>query len=777
MDAPGSPSRSPTLPKQSSPASAQNPAIKKPASGCNRLGRYLVTGKLGQGGMGVVYQAEDALLKRKVAIKLLPKEFSAHPEALKRFLREGQAAAKLSHANVVAVYDIGEADGSYFIVMELITGGTAQDFLRERGPFHWTEATSILMDVCRGVAAAHKAGLIHRDIKPANILRSTDGVVKLGDFGLVKPAGRTGTVVTALGSVVGTPHYMSPEQSQSGSVDARSDIYALGATYFALLTGRPPYLAADSMQVLFAHCSKPIPDPREIVAEVPEKCAAIIRQAMAKSRGQRYASAAAMLADLEQALSLSQGSPSAQSVGKPPAFAWSKGQRTETSGPLSLADAYPGERTEPMLAPKRRPWWLLGLGAAAVALLGVVGLVLLLGFLFMDRNRPLPGPKPEQEVVGQEDWPSLAAAADKAIQKRNLAAMRAALDKIKLLQKRTQDEKQQEAMAKTLAQLAKTAAFRERITDKGLVLPVDGIVTSVAVSPDTRWLAAGQGSGSAGAVVYDGHTGEKRFTLWPKDAKGMVNVQALAFSYDSDVLAAACADNLGIRLRNIAEGKDSLLPVGAGVNRALSVTFSPKSRDLVAGLEPTIEGRGRPFLKIWDIDTRKEPFLFKPEHTGKIWSVAYCAGGHQVATGSQDKRVVLWNAETGRIWRELQTGLIVHALASGPQGRLMAVAGADQNGSVLQFWDYPASQLLASKPSPHGPCRCVAFSSDGSVLASGSGSNVLLWNAETHELLATLPGHGQTVTALAFFADGGILATGSDDQTVRLWDVTRFLPP
>src|SRR4051812_45416986 len=177
-----SPSQSPVLPRKRSPA-PQSPRQHDTVVGTNRLGRYQVIGRLGQGGMGVVYQAEDTLLKRKVAIKLLPRDFSANPEALKRFLREGQAAAKLNHVNVVAVYDIGEAQGSHYIVMELITGGSAQDFLRTQGPFHWTEATSILMDVCRGVAAAHKAGLIHRDIKPANILRSTEGVIKLGDFG------------------------------------------------------------------------------------------------------------------------------------------------------------------------------------------------------------------------------------------------------------------------------------------------------------------------------------------------------------------------------------------------------------------------------------------------------------------------------------------------------------------------------------------------------------------------------------------------------------------
>ncbi len=730
--------------------------------------------------MGVVYEAEDALLKRKVAIKLLPKEVSTNPEALKRFLREAQAAAKLSHPNVVAVFDIGEADGSYYIVMELITGGTAQEVLRSRGTFHWTEATSIVMDVCRGMAAAHKAGLIHRDIKPANILRSADGIVKLADFGLVKPAGRKGTVVTGLGEVVGTPHYMSPEQGQSAAVDERSDIYALGATYYALLTGQPPYQAADSIQVLFAHCSQPIPDPRAIVADIPDKCVAILRKAMAKNRAERYANAGEFMKDLEEAAALSSTANPSTAAAKPaPAFVWSRVGATETINPLSLADAYPGERTERLAEPKRRPWLLIGIGLLGLGAIGLLAAAILAGAYFMGGNRQPPAPPPIVPEAKAADWPTLSATADKAIRSRNLTAMKAAIDNIKLMQQRVQEENpgQREAMNQMLMKLEKARAFRERITEKGLVIALDGIVTSVRYSPDDRRLAVGQGSGGAGAFVFDSYTGEKLHTLWPPGKKGMTKVQALAFSHDSEVLGAACADTLGIQLWHFRQAKGSSLPVVPGVIRALDVTFSPTTRNIVASFEPFGEGRGRPYLKAWNIDTGKEAFPFKAEHVAKVPAVAYCAGGQQVATGSLDRRVVLWNAETGRIWRELHTGLAVQAIACGPHGKTLAVAGSNDDGHVLQFWDYPASKLLATKPSPHGPARCVAFNQDGTLLASGSGSDILLWNPETQQLLATLTGHGNSVASLAFSAEGGILATGSNDQTMRLWDVTRFLPP
>ena len=147
MNLPGSPSQSPVLPKRKRDDSATKPNREPATRGIKRLGRYRITGKLGRGGMGIVYEAEDTLLNRRVAIKLMPKEVSSNPEALLRFRREAQGAAKLNHPNVVAVYDIGEAEGTHYIVMELVKRGSAHDMLRNRGPFHWLEATNILMDV------------------------------------------------------------------------------------------------------------------------------------------------------------------------------------------------------------------------------------------------------------------------------------------------------------------------------------------------------------------------------------------------------------------------------------------------------------------------------------------------------------------------------------------------------------------------------------------------------------------------------------------------------
>lgn len=265
------------------------------------LGKYQITGVLGQGGMGVVLRAHDPTLERDVAIKILPEHLAAHPTALRRFQSEAKAAGKLNHAHVAAIHEIGQDGSTHYLVMELLTGGSVSEEVRSGGARTPLAATRIVIDACKGIAAAHAAGLIHRDIKPANLVRAADGDVKLTDFGLAKgAAASSGLQLTQSGTVIGTPYFMSPEQCQGNAVDARSDIYSLGATYYCLLTGRQPYDDSDSVvQVMFAHCSKSVPAPRDVDPAIPLACCEIVRRAMAKDPADRYPSAEAMSHDLQ----------------------------------------------------------------------------------------------------------------------------------------------------------------------------------------------------------------------------------------------------------------------------------------------------------------------------------------------------------------------------------------------------------------------------------------------------------------------------------------------
>ena len=273
-----------------------------------RLGKYQIVQILGVGGMGVVFKAHDASIGRDVAIKVLPIELSSQAAALNRFLAEAKSAGRLNHPHTVTIHEVAQEEGAHYLVMEIVSGGSAADHLETQGPYSVQHATRMAAEACLGLAAAHKIGLIHRDIKPANLLLTEDGSVKVSDFGLAKQTQSQTLQVTRAGQVVGTPYYMSPEQCESRTVDARSDVYSLGATYYSLLTGRSPYQDSDTLvQVMYAHCNAPPPDPCQVNARIPAACAAIINRAMAIDPDQRYQSIDDMRADLEAVLAAMSG--------------------------------------------------------------------------------------------------------------------------------------------------------------------------------------------------------------------------------------------------------------------------------------------------------------------------------------------------------------------------------------------------------------------------------------------------------------------------------------
>jgi urea transport system substrate-binding protein len=266
-----------------------------------RFGKYQVTRLIGSGGMATVYEAEDTTLNRHVAIKFLPEARKEQHVAVERFINEAQVAGRLNHPNIIAIYDIGFEHEAYYIAMELLNPGSAGHYLKRRGRMNWFEAAHVVAQCCSALTAAHQAGLIHRDIKPDNILVSPAGTVKLADFGLVKELFEE-TGLTKSGVVVGTPLYMSPEQASAQPLDARTDIYSLGATFFALLSGSPPYTTGSVPQIMMAHVKAPVPDPRRTAPEVPESIVQIVRRSMAKRPSERFQNAEEMRHALEAAV-------------------------------------------------------------------------------------------------------------------------------------------------------------------------------------------------------------------------------------------------------------------------------------------------------------------------------------------------------------------------------------------------------------------------------------------------------------------------------------------
>ncbi|MBL0217368.1 MAG: protein kinase [Myxococcales bacterium] len=264
--------------------------------------RYRVQRLLGKGGMGAVYLADDEVLGELVALKVISSAWATDEQAMvARFRREAAAARKVSSPAVIRIHDLGEArPGLLYLSMEYFAGRTLAEVITQRGLVPIDDARDILKQICTGLEAAHQAGVIHRDLKPSNVLVGERGAVKIIDFGLATTA--VGDGLTATGAILGTPHYMAPEQVRGKPVDARTDIYALGALAYHLVCGRPPFHGDNAIAIGFAHLSEPPPLPRQIRKDVPANLEAAILAALAKAPDDRPANARAFL-DLAQASS------------------------------------------------------------------------------------------------------------------------------------------------------------------------------------------------------------------------------------------------------------------------------------------------------------------------------------------------------------------------------------------------------------------------------------------------------------------------------------------
>ncbi|MBI5759552.1 MAG: protein kinase [Planctomycetales bacterium] len=728
----------PVQPQSSRPADIPASSTSRGKYAGKRLGKFQIVGELGRGGMGVVFEARDTVLERNVAIKMLPRSVAARPEALERFLREARAAAKLHHPHVVAVYDADHFNGQYYIVLELVRGGSLQDSLKT-GPLTWVEATRVVTDACRGLEVAHRAGLVHRDIKPSNLMRSEDGTVKLADFGLVRPNESTGTTMTGSGSVLGTPQYMSPEQCRSERADERSDLYAMGATYYALLTGQPPYPGDAPLLVMNAHLLDPIPDPRDIDASIAEGCSAIIRRAMAKDPDDRHANAAALIADLEELLTRAEtadgDTSGSQSWCRQRSSAVTARSATTTEPGSFLARIEhlsdgPSQRVTRLL--KRRPVWSLAI---------VVATALGWWMLIVAPRTDSPAPNivasdsrkestnnpakagPGSDIAmppGSFQLPGMRREPQPTDAKHDVWSMDyPGISRVHL----ANSGEFLVVLTNTPAQV-RTASWQGQVTvwsregKKLLVEPVNGRASSGAISSDSTRLAVGT-TGGQGVLLWN----TKSWSREPSAVAQVANdVESVALSHDGRWLAFSTAtsskDGMWV-LWNVAEQKESQRHVVKGSGNMRAVEFAPGD-DLL------------------------------------------------VVTGGSDGIVRHWRGTQAELsLQTFNTGQAIHAIACQPGGHLQATG----YGKHFSLWDYQRNVRTFLTTQLPVQVDDVAFSPDGQRACVTSGALVEIMDADTGRTVDRLTGFGARVLSVAHTPNGEELFTASANGKLKLWSL------
>ena len=813
--------------RRSGPAATDSPDEVQPEG---PLGDYRIVREVGRGGMGVVYEAVQISLGRRVALKILPLAGALDPKQLQRFKNEARAAAQLHHPHIVPVHGVGCERGIHYYAMQFIEGQTLAALIREfrhqagnedpgakapaeaatvedRGPGNATPPTtprSSILDqrpssffravATLGVQAAealehaHQQGVIHRDIKPANLLIDGAGNLWITDFGLARLQGDAG--LTMSGDLLGTLRYMSPEQAlgKGGLGDPRTDVYALGVTLYELLTLEPAYNGPERHEVLRQIAEdEPIP-ARRLNQAVPGELETIVLKAMSKSADERYASAQELADDLRRYL-----------------------------------EDKPIRARRPSLRQRAAKWArrhkTVVRAALIMLLLAVVALVISTVFIWRakeDVDRANADLKQAYERERQNAYYQRIALAEREWSANNLNRM------LQLLDECPPDLRAWEWHYLQRLRLQALPPLRH-----------DSAVFCAAFSPDGERIASASQDGKV--TIWDAQSGGQllQFRAHREHARGVAyspdgrllattsldntvkiwDVQALAkdpnpsplrcmtrqgvsnysvmFSPDGKRLASAGprsirSDGLGEDLAEVTiwdpiSGQELCTLEGREPGMWSALTFSPDSQSVATGHH---EGHGDGIIgkvvHVWDANTGRKVRTFAG-HTQDVESVAFSPDGRFLASGSgkpsdavgTDGELKLWDIQTGRELLDLRGHITVFALAFSPDGRRLASAGGDQ---TIKLWDTATGKEALTLRGHLGTVRSLAFSPNGQRLVSASHDmTVRVWdatplNGKSDSADLTLRGHQGDVASVAFSPDGRYVVSAGLDRSIRVWD-------
>lgn len=739
---------------------------------------YDIRAEIGQGGMGVVYEARHISLNRRVALKSLVANGPTKPEEFVRFRTEEETLARLHHPGIVQIFDVGMHEGLPFFTMELLEGGSLADRLHGQ-PMAAPEAARLVEQLARAIAAAHLEGIVHRDLKPANVLMAgtTDyGQPKITDFGLAKWLDRDHGL-TQTGMVAGTPNYMAPEQAAgvSRNLGVAVDIYGLGAILYVALTGRPPFQGDNALAVLDqVRTVEPIP-PSRLLTGIPRDLETICLKCLEKDPARRYASAAMLAADLVRFL------------GREPIH------------------ARPISRLERGLRWCRRKPIVAGLLAAVILLVVLALGGTSWGYLqaVAERDRA-EGEKDRADEKTTEAF-RLKAIADEQLQRAEELLYTGQLE---LALTAWRESRTDAALHYLHATRVDFRGWEYRYlsaifaSNQRTLLGHTNRVTWLGFHADPNLLVSACAHARANTVkVWDLRTG-KTLRTWTvgtgayfkvcmrPDAKRLVSAlsqlgesgklqlwdvetgrELLTFSGHKAQVSALCFDQEGKRLAS--GSKDKTVTVWqAETGQPLStftghqgqvqdVCFSPDGKFLASASKDQT-------VRVWDLAAADVAFVLKG-HSHGVASVCYSADGKYLASASEDCTVKVWAAHTGQLLHTLKGHTqVVGSVCFSADGKHLASASADQ---TIRVWHRETGKFLYSLKGHSGPVHHVSFSPDGQSLASGSRDKTIkIWQTRPQQEARTLNSHGNRVYSVCYSPDGNRLATAGNHRNVKVWD-------
>ncbi len=683
-----------------------------------RIGAYTVVGLLGRGGMGAVYRVVDGA-GRPFALKVILTEEGANDSQRRRFQREAQAAKIVRHPGVVEVHEVGGERGVPYLVLELVAGGSLKGLLKGGGALGWKKAAALGAEIARALAAIHGAGLVHRDLKPDNVLLDEAGRVKVSDFGLVRGGASSGLsrgALTKTGELVGTLEYMAPEQAETSDVDARADLYALGATLYAMLTGQPPF-TGSGVEVIAKHLRIVPRPPRELAPGTPPRLDRLVLALLEKKPADRPPSAEAVARELE---------------------AIAKGVAKEGGGSRRLAVALAA---------------LLALGAAGGAAFVVKGR----GTPAERSAAPPPPPPPPRAAPGRAAKPSSALPARCEAFKRTPRT--SLLGVWGVHSRRCLDIPYAGLVFTNDGTRVFSGAGRRvtlwecKTTDEVAVHELDasipGTLTSIALAADGRRLVAGTSAGEVALLDLESRA-------WRRLAKHQGQVFCVGFA-DADSVLSSGEDQCLLSSVATGEARRAFEPAGT------------RDRGFAIGRD------GRAFLGGEDGSVRLvevangEMMLKRAGHRGPVNPVALSPDGSRALSGTSGGELFLWKIAPGTTPQRL----------AGHRGQTfrIAFAGDDRAVTVSDDWTVRVWDLASGADTIVDGLRAVPFvalatSPDGKTAAVGGEDGIIrLVDLEPSPVVRTGPGSDAMVARLGISADGTAAVGGDEDGIARVWAV------